>query len=616
MKNVLHPTSNYLILLLIVIAIFGNTSVLLSQEDSVSTTDAKGEYALNKQMLVQSIEKDGDQRLFAIAYRLDDWINDGEYWQDELISVGKCKTMKISLPYDHGVQMILSSRTNVLDNVLEIRNELGEIIWRWIPDDHILQKSVLTPILLGTTLKINVSNSDQSLNLPIEITNIFQYKVNARPSTLAYKDPTGFGCSFPCHSNVSCPLGNEYHQSQRGVARLLMVFDEGLGYCSGSLINNTNQDYKPYMLTAFHCVDGYTPMYNQWRFDFKYEAADCANPAVQPSFVSVTGAEYVASRQETDFLLLQITSPIPTSVQAFFNGWNATPGYLPSQSVLIHHPAGDIKKIAVDNDSLVIHNAQINWNNATTTPPNSHYRSDLDMGSHQPGSSGAPVLDRYGLIIGQLHGGNTDAEICKVSRAYHGILAESWDSPSGPTARLRDWLDPNNSNTLVLDGIENIGNTLTITGQILNGEGVPIPNTVVTSSLDPSINTMTDGAGFYSLSTIADTMLSIIPTKKTNAVNGISVIDLVRIQNHILGRSLLENKYQVLAADANFDNRVSALDLVQLLNVLLGRWEVFPNSDSWRFDPPTMRVDYKKSIQDVLTGYKIGDVNDSANPSN
>ena len=69
-----------------------------------------------------------------------------------------------------------------------------------------------------------------------------------------------------------------------------MVFQQGMGWCSGSLINNTRNDGTPYYLTAFHCQHGYTPYYHLWRFDFNYEAVGCDNPPSIPSFQPMIGA--------------------------------------------------------------------------------------------------------------------------------------------------------------------------------------------------------------------------------------------------------------------------------------------------------------------------------------
>ena len=47
-------------------------------------------------------------------------------------------------------------------------------------------------------------------------------------------------------------------------------------------------------------------------------------------------------------------------------------------------------------------------------------------------------------------------------------------------------------------------------------------------------------------------------------LNGISTLDLVLIQRHILGQQLLDSPYKMIAADVNNDDKITAVDLVVL----------------------------------------------------
>ena len=74
-------------------------------------------------------------------------------------------------------------------------------------------------------------------------------------------------------------------------------------------------------------------------------------------------------------------SDIPMNYDVVFNGWNRTPDYVPSSAVGIHHPRGDIKKISIDQDSLSIYENPIFWSNGAITPPEHHFKLDLDVGT-------------------------------------------------------------------------------------------------------------------------------------------------------------------------------------------------------------------------------------------
>ena len=65
--------------------------------------------------------------------------------------------------------------------------------------------------------------------------------------------------------------------------------------------------------------------------------------------------------------------------------------------------------------------------------------------------------------------------------------------------------------------------------------------------------------------------------------NGVSTLDLVRIQKHLLGIEALSSPYDLIAADANNSESVSAIDLVELRKLILGIYTELPANQSWRF---------------------------------
>ena len=65
--------------------------------------------------------------------------------------------------------------------------------------------------------------------------------------------------------------------------------------------------------------------------------------------------------------------------------------------------------------------------------------------------------------------------------------------------------------------------------------------------------------------------------------NGVSTLDLVKIQKHLLGIETMNNPYDLIAADANNSQNVSAIDLVELRKLILGIYTELPANKSWRF---------------------------------
>ena len=249
----------------------------------------------------------------------------------------------------------------------------------------------------------------------------------------------GFGDAGSCMVNVNCPAGSPYQDIKKSV---ICLISGGSEFCSAALVNNTNQDGTPYVLTADHCVSGSV---TNWVFRFNWEAAGCNNPASSPASSSLTGAQLIASNAGSDFALLKITASnaISTlqSIGAVYAGWDRSTTPAPS-AVCIHHPSGDIKKISLTssaNSTATYSGAQC-WKTGTWT-----------TGATEPGSSGSPLFNPQKRIVGQLFGGPS---FCGASTSdlvdYYGRFDVSWNG-SSPTTRLRDWLDPGNTNLMVTD---------------------------------------------------------------------------------------------------------------------------------------------------------------------
>ncbi len=121
---------------------------------------------------------------------------------------------------------------------------------------------------------------------------------------------------------------------------------------------------------------------------------------------------------------------------------------------------------------------------------------------------------------------------------------------------------------------------------------------------------------------------TVIGSKNDDPLNGVSTLDLILIQKHILGLQTFDSPYQYIAADINNSESVSAIDLVELRKLILGIHTEFPNNESWRFianDPSLSlnepfvfneQIDIENLSADVegvdFTGVKIGDINLSA----
>jgi hypothetical protein len=73
------------------------------------------------------------------------------------------------------------------------------------------------------------------------------------------------------------------------------------------------------------------------------------------------------------------------------------------------------------------------------------------------------------------------------------------------------------------------------------------------------------------------------PGKDNDYKNGVSTLDLVEIQKHLLGIKDLPSPYKMIAADANNSESITAIDLIELRKLILGIYNELPNNASWRF---------------------------------
>ncbi len=448
----------------------------------------------------------------------------------------------------------------------------------------------------------------------------------------------GFGTSLDCHVNINCPEGANSQITKNGICRIMLVVEEGSGWCSGSLVNTVEPvgtpDNTPYVLTGFHCQDGYTPLYDFWRFDFHYESSTCDNPDQSPTFQSFTGCEKRAGWRDSDFLLVEMTANPGYFLfpNIYYNGWNRADS-VPLSTTNIHHPTADIKKISIDNDPATVFPLAIAWNNDVTTPANHHFEVNYDSGTFEVGSSGSPLFDSHNRIVGQLNGGNAN---CSQFEAFFGRLSKSWEGGGSPDTRLKDWLDPFDYDATLCNGdyYVFVDNFTFISGSILTEEDEGISNVqVILEGLENDTIT-TDSTGeylFYDLVPGQNYGLSF--HKNTNAVNGVSTFDMLLIRKHILGVELLDSPYKMIAADVNNSGSISTFDMIQIRKVILGIETEFTNTTSWKFIPddyvfpnplnPFMEA-FPTSIQinnipaaaiifNVI-GTKMGDVNNSTDP--
>ncbi|WP_235296108.1 SdrD B-like domain-containing protein [Portibacter marinus] len=180
--------------------------------------------------------------------------------------------------------------------------------------------------------------------------------------------------------------------------------------------------------------------------------------------------------------------------------------------------------------------------------------------------------------------------------------------------------DPNDVCPDNLNGIE---------GTVATESKLHVPD-VRMDLINGDVYEMTDASGFYRFAGMqSEKVYELRPEKNTDHMAGVSSLDLILIQRHILNITKLASPYQLIAADINRSGKITGKDLLDLRKNILGLVNSFPNNTSWRFVdagysfvdasnpfsevfPESFMVyDMNKSHKVDFIGMKVGDVNGS-----
>ncbi|HUR30032.1 MAG TPA: hypothetical protein VMZ69_01300, partial [Saprospiraceae bacterium] len=246
------------------------------------------------------------------------------------------------LPEKNDAEILLEIQDMAADEVLTLIDAgTGRTIFTSVNQQ---KKKYLLPALNPDNIRLEWRNNiDTNYTSRFSISRIFIHQ-----SPIDRGGPTiGFNTALPCIPNAACKQDSILQLISKSTVRIRMVMEEGIGWCSGSFINNTRNDKTPYILSAYHCTFNYTPYYDLWRFDIEYKADSCSNPSSEPNYFSLTGCERRAGRQESDFVLLELEVDPPANYEITFAGWRKDESMTPDTSYLFHHPNADIRKISI-----------------------------------------------------------------------------------------------------------------------------------------------------------------------------------------------------------------------------------------------------------------------------
>jgi len=224
-----------------------------------------------------------------------------------------------------------------------------------------------------------------------------------------------------CFIDVNCPEGAPYQDIKESVVEVLV----GGGQCSAALLNNTDEDGIPYMLTANHCGN----MTNVVAI-FRYERTDCGSGSSSTN-KTISGATLLAATSTYDSQLYRFNQTPPANYRPFYAGWSRGQSFV-GPTIGIHHPQGNPKKISIDQQAPSVGSEffSVHW----------------EDGQVHGGSSGSPLFTSSQRVIGPAC--CVTSFDCGAQDTLYGRFGKFWNSES-----LGQWLDPGGISNGVWDGI-------------------------------------------------------------------------------------------------------------------------------------------------------------------
>jgi len=353
--------------------------------------------------------------------------------------------------------------------------------------DNKVHKELWSPIIESNNVTIEI-------NVPQSLKHLVQFKVSSIGQGYRSIRSAEMAKSGGCNNDVVCSEADAWRDEIRSVARYTITVGSQSFLCTGTLMNNVNQDFVPYFLTAGHCeVDAATApsIVTYWN----YETSICQGTPDGQLNQFQTGTTFLAGSSPTrvdtvigsDFAIVQLDSTPNPTFNTYWAGWDNTP-VAPSSGVSIHHPSGDEKRISYENDQLVA----TNYASLTPNTNGTHIMvSAWDDGTTEGGSSGSGIWNAAHHLVGTLSGGGASCDTPNQADWY-GRFSTHWEGNGNTNGQVKAWLDPTNTGATSVDGSD-----------VCDAPIVTINSSPATANIGDMLNfdaSATGGSGSYTYS--------------------------------------------------------------------------------------------------------------------
>lgn len=400
-------------------------------------------------------------------------------WQLEVAAEG---AIALGLYYDEfyipeGGKLFIYSkdRKHVIGAYTSKTNPGGKLFaTEFVAGDNVILEYV-PPTSLGTGTKPSATtieeegglkalfpSSLQKSSATIEQPRIVISGINYGYDHLKVQYNDRMGASGSCQVNINCPEGDEWQDQKKGVYKTVMKIGNGTYYCSGTVLNNTKQDLTPLLLTACHCIEDASPAdFNQHIYYFHYEQPECGNVESDITTTkTMVGSQLLAFSPldgGSDGALLQLNQRIPIDYNVYYNGWDIK-NEPALKGVGIHHPRGDVKKISTFTETAA--STSVTMGTGEVGATNAHWqvywKSTVSGWSvTEEGSSGSPLFNEEGLVVGTLTGGPGQDGVsnCDLPDNYkRSVYGKLWYHYDQSDNAMKPYLDPENTGMTKLPG--------------------------------------------------------------------------------------------------------------------------------------------------------------------
>ncbi|MDR0427446.1 MAG: T9SS type A sorting domain-containing protein [Dysgonamonadaceae bacterium] len=233
--------------------------------------------------------------------------------------------------------------------------------------------------------------------------------------------------------------------------------------CTGTLVNNTNNDETPYILTAVHCLNETMAISRDMDFYigragtiiafFNYDRPVCGTKMKGTEEMSAAMTYPRVILEKNDIALLELQEKPPHYYNAYYAGWNIDSNGNNQPYSNLHHPDASVKKFGKANKVITL--SSIPGTTGSYFDKLSHWKiSSWNIGSTYAGSSGSPLFDRNNLIVGGLTGGSSvcNGENPGSGSDYFFALFKGWETDNVDN-QLKTYLDPINTGVKQWSGL-------------------------------------------------------------------------------------------------------------------------------------------------------------------